>query len=60
VTIGGVPRQWNFLLAAVSFPIIGIDFLRCHGLLVDVAKGEASVLIHQINNSPGQSKEFRR
>jgi hypothetical protein len=25
------------LLATVSFPIIGIDFLRCHGLLVDVA-----------------------
>ncbi len=25
------------MLAAVGFPIIGIDFLRCHGLLVDVA-----------------------
>jgi hypothetical protein len=37
VSIGGVPRQWGFLLAAVSFPIIGIDFLRHHGLLVDVA-----------------------
>jgi hypothetical protein len=37
VTIGGVPRRWSFLLAAVSFPIIGIDFLRSHGLLVDVA-----------------------
>ncbi len=30
-------RRWDFLLAAVSFPIIGIDFLRHHGLLVDVA-----------------------
>jgi hypothetical protein len=37
VSIGGIPRQWGFLLAAVSFPIIGIDFLRHHGLLVDVA-----------------------
>jgi hypothetical protein len=37
VTIGGVPRRWSFLLVAVSFPIIGIDFLRSHGLLVDVA-----------------------
>ncbi len=37
VTISGVPRRWNFLLAAVSFPIIGIDFLRCHSLLVVVA-----------------------
>jgi hypothetical protein len=37
VTIGGVPRRWRFLLAAVSLPIIGINFLRSHGLLVDVA-----------------------
>jgi hypothetical protein len=32
-----VARRWDFLLAGVSFPIIGIDFLRHHGLLVDVA-----------------------
>jgi hypothetical protein len=37
VTIAGVARRWNFLLAWVSFPIIGIDFLQHHGLLVDVA-----------------------
>ncbi len=37
VTIGGIPRQWTFLLAAVSFPILGIDFLHQHGLVVDVA-----------------------
>jgi cleavage and polyadenylation specificity factor subunit 1 len=37
VSIGGIPRRWGFLLAAVSFPISGIDFLRHHGLLVDVA-----------------------
>jgi cleavage and polyadenylation specificity factor subunit 1 len=35
-TIGRVPRQWVFLLAAVSFPILGIDFLRHHSLVVDV------------------------
>jgi hypothetical protein len=37
VTIDGVPRQWTFLLAAISFPILGADFLRQHGLLLDVA-----------------------
>jgi hypothetical protein len=37
VTIGGVPRQWQFLLAAVSFPILGVDFLRHYYLVVDVA-----------------------
>ncbi len=28
---------WTFLLAAVSFPIIGVDFLRHFGLMVDPA-----------------------
>jgi hypothetical protein len=37
VTIGGVPWRWSFLLEAVSFPTIGINFLRSHSLLVDVA-----------------------
>jgi hypothetical protein len=37
VSLDGVPRRWDFLLAAVSFPIPGADFLRHHGLLVDVA-----------------------
>jgi hypothetical protein len=32
-----VSRQWQFLLAAVSFPILGVDFLRHHSLVVDVA-----------------------
>ena len=27
--------SWTFLLAAVSFPIIGVDFLRHHQLMVD-------------------------
>ncbi len=29
---------WNFLLAAVQLPILGMDFLRQQGLLVDVGK----------------------
>jgi hypothetical protein len=29
--------SWTFLLAAVSFPIIGVDFLRHHQLMVDPA-----------------------
>jgi cleavage and polyadenylation specificity factor subunit 1 len=29
--------SWQFLLAAVAFPIIGMDFLQAHRLLVDVA-----------------------
>jgi hypothetical protein len=40
VTIGRVPRQWTFLLAAVSFPILGIDVL--HPLVVDVANQRLS------------------
>lgn len=31
--------RWNFLLASVDFPIIGIDFLRHYKLLVDPAAG---------------------
>ncbi len=33
----GKPFTWTFLLAAVSFPIIGVDFLRHFGLMVDPA-----------------------
>ena len=29
--------EWTFLLADVSMPILGSDFLRHHHLLVDVA-----------------------
>jgi hypothetical protein len=36
VTIDGVPQQSDFLLAAVSFPIISVDFLRHYGLLYAV------------------------
>jgi hypothetical protein len=31
--------MWTFLLAAVEFPILGIDFLRHYRLLVDPAAG---------------------
>jgi hypothetical protein len=31
--------KWKFLLAAVSFPIVGVDFLRNFKLLVDPAAG---------------------
>jgi hypothetical protein len=37
VSLDGVQRSWDFLLAVVSFPILGADFLRHHSLLVEVA-----------------------
>jgi hypothetical protein len=56
VTIGGVPRQWTFLLAAVSFPILGIDFLHHHSLVVDVANQRLSSPSPRVNAIvPGQS-----
>ena len=27
--------NWKFLLADVAFPILGVDFLRAHKLLID-------------------------
>ena len=27
--------SWKFLLANVAFPILGVDFLRAHKLLID-------------------------
>jgi hypothetical protein len=33
----GKAFSWSFLLAAVQFPILGVDFLRHYGLLVDLA-----------------------
>ena len=35
LVLDGRRYQWIFLLAAVQFPIIGIDFIRAHLLLVD-------------------------
>jgi predicted aspartyl protease len=38
VRFQGRDFSWPFLLAAVEFPILGVDFLKHHGLLVDPAK----------------------
>ncbi len=37
VNFGGKLFQWTFLRVAVQFPILGVDFLHGHPLLVDVA-----------------------
>jgi hypothetical protein len=39
LSFSGRRFQWTFLLAAVQFPILGIDFLRNFRLLVDPAVG---------------------
>jgi hypothetical protein len=49
VTIGGIPSQWVFLLAAISFPILGVDFLRHHSLLVEVANLRLSLSPAPVN-----------
>jgi hypothetical protein len=46
VAINGAAFSWNFLLADVQFPIIGIDFLRHFNLVVDVSS-------QQLLPSPG-------
>jgi hypothetical protein len=38
LSFDGQQFTWSFLLAAVQFPILGMDFLQQHGLLVDVGK----------------------
>ena len=35
LVLDGCHFQWTFLLAAVQCPIIGVDFLRAHQILVD-------------------------
>ena len=35
LVLDGCSFQWTFLLPAVQFPIIGVDFIRAHQLLVD-------------------------
>jgi hypothetical protein len=40
LSFGGQDFSWPFLLAAVQFPIIGVDFLRHFGLLVDPAANQ--------------------
>jgi hypothetical protein len=44
----GRPFSWPFLLAAVDFPIIGVDFLKQHGLMVDPAN-------NRLVNAQGES-----
>jgi hypothetical protein len=39
---GGRRFQWNFLLAAVAFPIIGSDFMSHFNLVLDFAGGVLS------------------
>lgn len=40
MSFSGQNFVWNFVLADVDFPILGADFLRYHGLLVDLAAGQ--------------------
>jgi hypothetical protein len=49
VTIGGVPRQWTFLLPAMSFPILGANFFHHHSLVVDVANQRLSPPPSRVN-----------
>ncbi|KAM9310038.1 uncharacterized protein KZ484_025989 [Pholidichthys leucotaenia] len=37
LSLHGRTYKWTFAIAALSFPILGADFLCAHGLLVDVA-----------------------
>ncbi len=39
LSLSGHSFQWTFLLAAVQFPTLGVDFLRHFSLLVDPAAG---------------------
>jgi len=40
LSLHGRDFQWTFLLAAVAFPILGIDFLRHYRLMVDPVAGQ--------------------
>jgi Reverse transcriptase (RNA-dependent DNA polymerase) len=40
LSLHGTSYSWQFLLADVKFPILGVDFLRHFGLLVDVVGGK--------------------
>jgi hypothetical protein len=51
--IAGKLYQWEFLQAAVSFPILGIDFLKHFGLLVDVV-GEKLIPRSSISVAGGE------
>ena len=49
VVFGGKSFCWRFLLAAVDTPILGMDFLAAHRLVVDAA---ARQLLHAATFSP--------
>ena len=49
VRFGGKEFRWRFLLAAVDTPILGVDFLSAHRLVVDTA---ARQLLHAATFSP--------
>ncbi len=54
--LDGKTFNWPFLLAAVQFPIIGVDFLRHYGLLVDPA-GNRLVDRLTLQAFPGSPRE---
>jgi hypothetical protein len=49
VKISGTVFSWDFLLADIRFPILGIDFMRHHQLVVDVCSE------HLLPNPPWRS-----
>jgi hypothetical protein len=51
VNVGGHRHRWPFIRAEVSFPILGVDFMR-HFELVDVA---ANQLVHRSALAPVQA-----
>ena len=62
---GSCRLDWNFLLADVSMPILGSDFLRHHHLLVDVASARLfdaatleAILAVSSNYKPGKHSEL--
>ncbi len=55
LSFDGTEFQWPFLLAAIQFPIIGVDFLRHFGLLVDPAGNrlvDPHLTLQAYNSSP--------
>lgn len=38
--LGSQTYQWQFLWTAVTFPILGLVFLHCHGFLLDISSAQ--------------------
>jgi Reverse transcriptase (RNA-dependent DNA polymerase) len=49
VCLGGHKFTFNFVLAHVSYPILGLDFLKAHKLLIDA---EQSAVLFKANMQP--------